>query len=190
MTKEQNSKLKKLGIFTLAQAEELGLSQQNISRLVQANELKRVSRGIYAHPNAEIDQYVGFRIACTKFGSNSVVGGLSALSYYNLVEQVPGQIWIIVPPERHSNEKSYRLVRTKTDLKQNVISKDGFKIVSLERAILEGLKLSTKIGERIALKAARTALSSNQTTLNKLSKTAKNLGLESILTKYFEAIVP
>ena len=48
--KQQESTIRRLGIFTLAQGKEVGLSQQDISRLVAAKDLKRVGRGIYLHP--------------------------------------------------------------------------------------------------------------------------------------------
>ena len=55
MNKQQETKLKKLGVFTLRQAENLGLSQQELSRLVAAEKIKRVSRGIYLHPEADLE---------------------------------------------------------------------------------------------------------------------------------------
>lgn len=190
MNKQQESKLKKLGIFTLPQAEEIGLSQQELSRLVAAKRLKRVARGIYLHPEAELEGDVGFQIACAKFGPDAAIGGLSALFHYNLAEQVPGHTWVMVPTERKTRETGYKLIRTKVDLDKGIVTENGYRIVSLERVILEGLKFITKIGERTAVKAARDALSKRQTTELKLGKAAKELGLESVLTKYLEVIVP
>jgi hypothetical protein len=66
----------------------------------------------------------------------------------------------------------------------------GYRIASIERAILEGLKFITKIGEKTAIKAAREALAKRQTTELKLAKAAKQLGLESVLAKYLEVITP
>jgi hypothetical protein len=71
-----------------------------------------------------------------------------------------------------------------------IVNEKGYRIVSVERAILEGLKYITKIGERTALRAAREALAKKQTTELKLGKAAKELGLESVLIKYLEAIIP
>jgi predicted transcriptional regulator of viral defense system len=190
MDAQQESKLKKLGIFTLAQAEAVGLSQQSISRLVGIQKLKRMERGIYLHPEAELDQDVGFQIACAKFGPESAIGGLSALFHYNLAEQVPGHIWVLVPPEKRSSMRGYKLIRTKINLKHGIIKEKGYRIVSVERAILEGLKLITKIGERTAIKAAREALAKKKTTELKLGQAAKELGLESVLIKYLEVIAP
>ncbi|MCB0420812.1 MAG: AbiEi antitoxin N-terminal domain-containing protein [Bdellovibrionales bacterium] len=190
MNKSQKTKIKKLGVFTLSQAKEIGLSQQELSRLVASDRLKRVARGAYLHPEADIEGDVGFQIACAKLGSKAAIGGLTALFHYNLIEQVPSKTWVIVPPDKKTRNSEYKLIRTKISLDKGVITENGYRIVTLERAILEGLRFLTKIGERTAVKAARDALIKRQTTLSKLGKAAKELGLVSVLTKYQEVIVP
>lgn len=182
--------IKKSGVFTLAQGKEIGLSQQDISRLVAAKDLKRVGRGIYLHPEARLDRDVGFQIASATFGPEVAIGGLSALYHYNLAEQVPGQVWVLVPPGKRTKVRGYKLIRTKTRLDREIVNEKGYRIVTVERAILEGLKFITKIGERTAIKAARESLAKRQTTEMKLAKSAKVLGLESVLAKYLEVITP
>jgi predicted transcriptional regulator of viral defense system len=189
MTKDQDTKLKKMGPFTLAQAKKLGLSQQYLSKLVKEEKINRVGRGIYLHPKASVVREIDFQIACAKFGTKSAVGGLTALFYYNLAEQVPHQTWVLVPPEKITSDQNYRLIRTKTPLDLGIIEKNNYRIVTIERAIVEGLKLATKLGERTAIKAARDAIRQRLTTMNKIGNMAKDLGLRSYLTKYFEAIV-
>ncbi len=189
MTRQQESKLKKIGLFTLSQAEEVGISHQDLSRLVREGKVLRMGRGIYRHPQSPVSREIDFQVACTKFGPDSVVGGLSALFYYNLAEQVPQQTWVLVPPQKRSREGGYRLIRTITPLNVGIVEGIGYRIVSLERAVIEGLKLASKIGERTAIKAARDAIRQKQTTLNKIGRMAKDLGLDSCFTKYFEAIV-
>lgn len=188
--RQQESTIRRRGIFTLAQGKEIGLSQQDISRLVAAKDLKRVGRGIYLHPDAKLDQDVGFQIAFAKFGPDAAIGGLSALSHYNLAEQVPGEIWVLVPPGKRTRVPGYRLIRTKTRLDKEIVDEKGYRIVTVERAVLEGLKFITKIGERTAIKAARESLAGRQTTEMKLAKAAKELKLESVLAKYLEVITP
>ena len=189
MTPAQEAKLKKLGPFTLEQAKAIGISHQELSRLVKEEKIHRMERGIYLHPRAKVPREIDFQIACTKFGPDSVVGGLTALSYYNLTNQVPQQTWVLVSPEQRTSSKGYRLIRTKTPLDVGVIQGNGFRIVSIERAIAEGFKLASKIGERTAIKAARIAIQQKQTTLKKIGVMAKELGLDAYLTKYFEAII-
>lgn len=190
MDRRQEPKIKKLGVFTLAQGKAAGISQQNISRLVAAKDLVRLGRGIYLHPNAHLDRDVGFQIAYSKFGPASAIGGLSALYHYNLAEQVPGEIWVVVSPGKRTRVKGYKLIRTKTRLDKEIIDEKGYRIVTVERAILEALKFITKLGERTAVKAAREALATRKTTEARLAKAAKELGLESVLSKHLEVIVP
>jgi len=190
MNMHQVPKVKKLGVFTLAEGKAAGISQQDISRLVAKRGLVRLGRGIYLHPNASLDKDVGFQIAYSKFGPGSAIGGLSALYHYNLAEQVPGEIWVMVPPEKRTRETGYKLIRTKTRLDKQIVDEKGYRIVTVERAVLEALKFITKIGERTAIKAAREALATRKTTEAKLAKAAKELELESVLTKHLEVIVP
>lgn len=189
MTPKQEAKLKKLIPFTLAQAEEIGITQQELSRLVKEEKILRMERGIYLHPKANIPREIDFQIAYKKFGPNSAVGGLTALFHYNLATQVPKQTWVLVPPEKRVTSKGYRLIRTKTPLNIGIIEGNGYRLVSIERAIVEGFKLASKIGERTAIKAARIAIQQKYTTLKKIGVMAKELGLDSYLTKYFEAII-
>lgn len=189
MTKQQEAKLKKLGPFSIAQAEEIGISHQELSRLVKQEKIHRMERGVYIHTDASFPREIDFQIACKKFGPKSAVGGLTALFYYNLAEQVPGHTWMIVPPEKRATSKVYRLIRTKTPLNIGIVEGNGYRIVSIERAIVEAFKLASKLGERTAIKSARIAIKNRQTTLKKIGMMAKELGLDSYLTKHFEAIV-
>lgn len=188
MNKQQESKLKKLGVFTRSQAQEMGLSHQSLSRLVEEEKIIRVGRGMYLHSDGNLGRDIDYQVACMKFGPKSVIGGLTALFHYNLIEQVPGQIWVLVPPAQITHARLYRLIRTKTKLNRGIISETGYRIVTVERSVLEGLKMAKKIGERTAVQAARSALATGQTTEAKLGKTAKELGLDSVLSKYFEVI--
>jgi predicted transcriptional regulator of viral defense system len=185
MTKTQEAKLKKLGIFTLAQASELGISQQSLSKLVKQEKIKRVDRGIFLHPKASLGREYDFQIACAKLGPDAVVGGMSALFYYNLAEQVPQQTWVLVPPHKITSDRSYRLIRTQVPLDKGIVIGSGYKIVSIERAIVESFKLASKIGERTAIHACRVAIQQRLTTIKKIGMMAKELGLDSYLTKHF-----
>ncbi|MBX9766260.1 MAG: hypothetical protein K2X47_03230, partial [Bdellovibrionales bacterium] len=130
-----------------------------------------------------------FQIACAKLGPDAVVGSLSALFYYNLAAQVPLQTWVLVPPHKITTDRSYRLIRTQAPLDKGIVIGSGYKIVSIERAILKSFKLASKIGERTAIHACRVTIQKRLTTIKKIGMMAKELGLDSYLTKHFEAII-
>ena len=107
MNKQQETKLKKMGIFTRSQAEAMGLSHQSLSRLVEEEKIIRVGRGMYLHSEGNLCRDIDYQVACTKFGPKSVIGGITALFHYNLIEQVPGQVWVLVPPSQLFREHVY-----------------------------------------------------------------------------------
>jgi len=189
MTPKQEAQLKKLGPFTLAEAKRIGISHQELSILVKEEKVNRMESGIYLHPKANITREIDFQIAYKKFGPNSAIGGLTALFHYNLAEQVPKQTWVLVPPEKRVSSRKFRIIRTKTPLNMGIIEGNGYRIVSIERAIVEAFKLSSKMGERTAIHACRVAIQQRQTTLKKIGMMAKELSLTSYFNKYSEVII-
>ena len=85
--------------------------------------------------------------------------------------------------------KNIDFIRTKLSLKVEVKEKDQFKIVSLERALIEGLRHESKIGEGIVFGAIKKALQSQLTTEAKLARVARKLKMMNILEKKWELIV-
>lgn len=190
-TKTRPESIKSMGILTAQQIQKkLKVSQPTLSRWVKNGQIIKLSHGFYVHPKFEIPpENLEFAIACAKFGPQSAIGGLTALFHYGLTDQPPAQIWMVVPPLKAYSSSHYRTLRTKTTLKLGIDTLKFYKIVNVERAIIEALKFSTKIGQRIAINAARTALHEGKTTEKKLGDMAKKLKLRSIFEKYWDSII-
>ena len=188
--RKQLVQLKKLGIFTPDAAKrKYGLSQSMLSRLVNDGLLLRASSGYYIHPQSILPaESVDYAVACSRFGPKSVIGGLTALFHYHLIEQVPQNIWIIVPPSKMSRNKIYRCLRAKKYLKYGIEDNSYFRITSLERTLIESLNFSSKIGIRIVIQAIRRAIADGLTTEKKLGVMAERLKMRSALHKYWEYI--
>ena len=183
--------VKNLGIVTAQQIQKkLDISQPTLSRWVKNGDLLKLSHGFYVHPKFEIPpEDLDFAIACAKFGPKSTIGGLTALFHYGLTEQPPAHVWVVVPPLKAYSSPYYRTIRTKTSSRGGIDTFKFYRITSIERSIIEALKFSTKIGPRVAINAARTALREGKTTEKKLGEMAKKLKLRSAFEKYWEAIV-
>lgn len=186
-------RLAELGVFTASEAKlSLSISQPTIYRLEKEGLIDKVARGLFLHPLSDVEyEHLDFIISNKIFGKDSVIGGLSALSFYNLIEQAPLNVWVLTEPckTKSSSQKKYRLLRTTTSLKTEVVKMNQFNIVSLERALVEGLKYESKLGEGLVFKSIKTALQSGQTTESKLAKAAKKLKIMSSLEKKWELIV-
>ncbi|PWU22201.1 MAG: hypothetical protein C5B49_01305 [Bdellovibrio sp.] len=183
--------LKRRGLMTAQEVQKrLNVSQPTISRLVKNGILRRFGHGLYAHPDWEIPpEEIDFAVACAKFGPTAAVGGLSALFHYGLFDQPPHQVWVITPPQKSDHNTFYHTLRTKTSTKHGINTLKFYRITSVERTVLEALKFASKIGPRIAITAARTALQKGLTSEKKLGEMARKLKLQAVLEKHWEAIV-
>ena len=183
-------KLSKLKSFNLSEAKKIGLSHPVLLRLVSEGKVTRLQRGFYAISGLEEEGSEGdFSIASKKFGDKAVIGGLTALAHYKLLDEIPTKIWMLVPPTVRTVDKKYRLLRTSKDLKVGVKDAGSFRIVSIERALVDGLIFSSKIGERLAITAMLRAIKSKKVKIEKVFEIAKKLDAMPILNKYWQLVL-
>jgi predicted transcriptional regulator of viral defense system len=181
--------LRGLGVFRTADAIHSGVSQPTVSRLAMNGILIRLEHGFYHHKDADIDpSTLDFTVACIRLGPDSVIGGLTALFYYFLIPQVPQQTWVMVPHKNQGKFPQYRIIHTKQDPNIGVESHGLYRIVTLERAVIEAFRYATKLGYQTALTAARSAIQERKTTEKKLHDMAKQLGLWQVMVKNWDAI--
>jgi predicted transcriptional regulator of viral defense system len=183
-------KLSLLAAFTLKDAARAGIPRSTVARLVKREIFTRMERGVYTVATNEPVGNIGdFVVACKRCGPLSVIGGLSALFEYGLIDSVPTQVWVLVPQTVRVSDSRYRLLRTKRNLTEGVVRKDGYRITSIERSVLDALVFASKIGERNAIAAAIKALKQGDTTEKKLFQLASKIGALRYLDKYWQAIV-
>lgn len=176
--------------FSVEDARRAGISHPTLSRMLKRGIVTRLARGLYSVAGEEpLGSEGDYSVVKKKFGSKAVVGGLTALSHYHLIDEVPMQIWILVPPETRSIDKKYRLLRTKKNLNTGVIKTNEYKIVSLERALVDGLIYSSKIGERVVKTAILRAIKNKLTTQGKIVEMAKKLKALKIIDKEWQSIL-
>jgi hypothetical protein len=179
-------------LFDQQQARKVGIPPTTLDRLVAAEKLIRVGENLFLHPDLSIDpQVVELAVACRLLGPKATIGGLSALHYYRLTDTGSvSQIWVLVPPERNTRRTLYRVIRTTTTLNKEITKEyPGYRVVSLERAIVEAFRYATKLGLETAFYAAKVAFDTKQTTPGKLLKVARMLKLEQSILPHWEALL-
>ena len=185
------NRLKAKGIITTKELIKMGISKPTLTRLVKEEKINHLARGLYIHPESKVvkPEELDFIVATTIFGKRSVIGGLTALFHYVLVEQVPQQVWLIVPSDIKTKNNQYRLIRTKKISSEGIIDNGRYKITSLERTLIDALTYSSKFGIRTAIEAITRAIKRKQTTIKKLSNTAIKMKQQKVLTKHWETII-
>jgi predicted transcriptional regulator of viral defense system len=175
-----------MGVFTLAQCKQFGVSQPTISRLAGRGFIKRLAPGVYKHKEAKIDDdTLAFSVGCSRFGARSIVGGLSALYYYGLVDNKPDRVWLFVPSKVRSSDESYRLIRTSRQQPLGIANHGSFRITVPERTLLEAFLFSKKIGMERVEHAAHLAMESNLVSLETLAKFAESLQMMDTYKRSF-----
>jgi predicted transcriptional regulator of viral defense system len=184
------AQLAKLPSFTLAEANEAGLSHPEVLRLLEEKKVTRLQRGIYSVAgNEPVGEEGDYALADRKLEGRGVIGGLTALSHYSLLDESPSQIWVLVPPEVRTTDKKYRLLRTSRDLTEGVQDKGQYRISTLERALIDALVYATKIGEQVGQLAILRALRRKLTTPEKIFSMANKMDKLPVLEKVWPSIL-
>lgn len=173
--------LLKKSIFKASEARELGVSSSLINYYIQKGMIERVDRGIYRSVDQDLD--VDFKyedlILTSKSISEGVICLISALTLYELTDEIARAHWIAVSNQTRAPRRSgARIVRMRNmDLGRTkiTIGSETVEIFDIERTILDSFRyLGVEIGVK-ALKAALTKSGKDKLDLKKLQKYAKEL---------------
>ena len=168
--------------FTADEAKKFGVFPAHLAYYIKKGQIKRLGRGIY--------QGIDFQYPLNYFqwedlieAVNSVPGGvvclISALSIYDITEQIARQHWIAVP---HSTSiKARRLTRIvrfrNMELGKTTIDLGGIQIpiFDRERTIIDSFRLLSRENAIKALKMALAKMGKERIDLKKLQEYAKKL---------------
>lgn len=167
--------------FTSQEAASLGVSSAELSHYVKTGDIIRLSLGIYRSTHAP--QFDDFRwedliLAITRV-KQGVICLVSALSLYDLTEEIPRQHWIAIPNNTlHRGNSAVKIIRMRNiKLGKSFIKLNNQKlpIFDRERTIIDSFRY---LGIETALKALRNALTKKgkeKIELEKIRKYAKIL---------------
>ena len=173
--------LLKKAYFTAAEARSLGIHPSLLSHYVKTGHLKRITRGVYQsthYHNPSLFQWHDL-IESVHTIKGGVICLISALSIYDLTEEIPRKHWIAIPHRTSIQAGSMvKIVRYRNiDLGKTEIKLEGvlIPIFDRERTIIDSFRL---LSHEIAIKALKMALSKsgkNRLDIRKLEEYAKQL---------------
>ena len=173
----------------MSMAAEHGLSFYELGKLVASGVVEQVARGIYRKSGGDIGEEDQFRIATLRVGAPSAICLVSALSHFHLTDTIAKQVWILVPDDKRTTERTIKPFRArKPQWEIGIETFDGYSITTLERTLVECLTNRSRIGSQIGLDALRKAVGSKKTTLGKVMDMARQLGASHRILPYIEAL--
>ena len=176
--------------FTYGEAMKKGFNINMLTKLIKEQKVERIERGIYRISNFDFTEEEQFIAATKKVQSKSAVTMLSALSYYDLTDIIPKQVWLMVESQKRTQNKSIKLYRsTNPHWNIGIIKEKGFCIVSIERAIVDSLTHKPIFPIRIGIEALKEAVRTKKVTLSKVVDMANKLGVREKIDPYIEVLI-
>ncbi|MHB8482181.1 MAG: type IV toxin-antitoxin system AbiEi family antitoxin domain-containing protein [Nitrospiria bacterium] len=178
--------------FTGRDAKACGIDPHRLPYYVKKGVLQRVARGIYRNPNVE--NSAPFEWQDLLETAQSIPGGticlVSALSYYDLTQEIQRQFWIAVPHEskapKRPKTKIVRMRNATLGRKPLVVGEYHTFIFDRERCIVDAFRYLSK---ETALRSLREYLKPKQQhkpDISKLARYAKALRVK--IVPYIEAL--
>ena len=181
--------------FTVSEAEEQGVSRQQLSLYCRQGRIERLGRGVYSPPDQAINPYLDMELLAKK-QANFVVCLLSALRIHNFTTQLPHSLWIAIPhgarlPKLELASLScIRLTQKPYDYGVEIHDLHGVKIkvYSAAKTVADCFKFRNKVGTDVALEALREGYRLKLFTVSELMDAAAICRITKIITPYVESL--
>jgi predicted transcriptional regulator of viral defense system len=181
--------------FSVSEAEEQGVSRQQLSLYCRQGRIERLGRGVYSPPDQAINPYLDMELLAKK-QANFVVCLLSALRIHNFTTQLPHSLWIAIPhgarlPKLELASLScIRLTQKPYDYGVEIHDLHGVKVkvYSAAKTVADCFKFRNKIGMDVALEALREGYRLKLFTVSELMDAAAICRITKIITPYVESL--
>jgi len=151
--------------FSANEARQLGVHPSLLSYYCNNGVLERISRGVYRKANREIDIPIQWEdVALTALSVPAgVICLITALSFYNLTNEIPRQIWIAVPreswPPTRPNARIVRMSNISLGVEVVRLGEATLQIFDQERTVIDSFRL---LSREIAIKALKRYLTTTE----------------------------
>ena len=184
--------LLKKPVFLASEARAMGIHPSRLSYYVKTNLVERIAHGVYRGVESTIEADFKWEdlIIVAQSVPNGVVCLVTALSIYNLTDEVPRKHWLAIPHATTAPERdNTRFIRMRDIVTGKVNYKLGKEVVCIfnqERTIVDAFRYLSK---EIAIKALKEAIKPGRKIkfdMKKFQRYAKQFHLN--LTPYILAI--
>ena len=173
-----------------------GISSTVISQAVKAGELVRLSRGIYHHPEAELDENLSLSEVAARV-PQAVVVLISALHYHQVGTQQSYDVWILLKQSAVTPKMDYpplQVVRSKIagafmiGVETHLLNGIPTLITNPARTVVDCFKYRSRVGLEVCLEAMKDILK-NGVKPTEIMEYAKVQRVTSVIRPYLDALV-
>ena len=189
------SEAKRNGVVLAREVLRRGIHTQTLTRLVAEGRLERVSRGVYAWPDADVTEHHSLVLASAAV-PNGVVCLVSALVFHGIGTQLPHEVWLAL--DRRARKPSawavpMRVVRFSGTaltfgVEEHHLEAKTVRVYSLAKTVADCFKYRNKIGMDVALEALRDGWAQRKLTIDALWHHAAVNRVANVMRPYLESV--
>ena len=167
-----------------------------ISQAVKAGELIRLSRGVYQHPDAEVDEHLSLSEVAARV-PQAVVTLVSALQFHQIGTQQAHSVWILLKQNAVTPRIDYppiEVVRSKVvsafteGVEKHTLNGIAVNITNPSRTVVDCFKYRNRIGLDVCLEALKDVLNTKAKP-NQIMEYAKAQRVSAVIRPYLDALV-
>lgn len=183
--------------FSVGDAIDAGASRTTLHRLLGNGQLESPSRGVLQFPGGGMGMLSEFALVSARMPGSTICLN-SALSYWDLTDEIPASIHIAVPrgtwvPQASDlrtkthvfNAKTFALDRVEGSTDVN----EPFWVYSAERSVVDSLRMARWVGRDVGLHALRRYMARSDARSGHMMELARQLGGTRALAPALEAIL-
>lgn len=183
--------------FTTRDAERAGLWRRNLYTLRDSGDLLQLSRGVFRKTDASETAHLDI-LAVAHRAPHAVLCLVSALSLYELTDEIPAAVQIAIPRGSAIPRISYpptevsRFDTATFDLGQSDFEAapgEFVRVYGPARSVVDAMRLRWAVGESLALRALRQYLGLRTANPTELLRYARALDVEGPVRQAVEAVL-
>jgi len=125
------------GVITCAQAQQAGLSQDDLDYRVRTGQWRRCARGVYFADDRQFTDHARIRVGVWSYGDRAVASGLTAAWWQQLTRYPPAIVEVTVPKDRRLQLQPGTKLRRRDLDPAEVIERDGLRATALPLTVIE-----------------------------------------------------
>ncbi|KUI43515.1 hypothetical protein AU197_22485 [Mycobacterium sp. IS-1590] len=125
------------GVITLAQAREIGLSDQSVRRRAQSGRWRRCGPGVYFAADRPFSDAARIRAAVWGYGDRSCASGLAAAWWHGASKYAPEVVDVTVPKSSNGRRHPGTRLRRRDLSPRDVVERAGLRVTAMPLTVLE-----------------------------------------------------
>jgi predicted transcriptional regulator of viral defense system len=184
------------GVLRTSEARARGVHPRTLRHLEEEGQLEKLSRGLYRLSDADPTRHEDL-IIVGKRSPKAVVTLLSAFDIHDLTDEIPHAVYIALPRGAHAPKLDHPPLHTvhvsepaySAGIEQHTIGGVEVAVYSAPRAVVDGFKFRSTIGDNVAADALKRYLERPDRSLDDLHRYAEICNMTNVMQPYMTALL-